>query len=46
MSEYGAVQDDIAPFAKSTYDEQQRLLSGNYIPMTEADLAALFQARL
>lgn len=46
MSEYGGVQEDIAPFAKSTFEEQQRLLSGNYVPMTEADLAALFQARL
>lgn len=34
MSEYGATQNDLMPFAQSTMEHQQRLLAKSYVPMT------------
>ena len=46
MSEYGAVQEDIRPFAESTVANQQRLLRNNYVPLTVDEIEAIYQARL
>lgn len=46
MSEYGAVQEDIAPFAQSTVDNQQRLLKNSYIPLGKEDIQAVYQSCL
>ena len=46
MSEYGAVQDDIRPFAESTVANQQRLLKNNYVPLSVDEIEAIYQARL
>ncbi len=46
MSEYGATQEDIVPFAESTVANQQRLLGKAYIPMDLAAVQAIFQERL
>ena len=46
MSDYGATQEDIEPFAKSTVDNQQRLLGNNYVPLSLEDIQAIFQSRL
>lgn len=46
MHEYGAVQDDIEPFAKSTVDSQQRLLNGSYVPLSLEEIQELFQSCL
>ena len=43
MHEYGAVQEDIAPFAESTVANQQRLLGNSYVPLTLEDIQGLFQ---
>ena len=34
MSNYGAVQADVAEFAQSTIDNQQRLFKNNYVELT------------
>ena len=36
-------EDQVAPFAKSTVDNQQRLLGNNYVPLTEEEIAEIFQ---
>ncbi|MCD8082267.1 MAG: 4-hydroxybutyrate dehydrogenase [Clostridiales bacterium] len=46
MSTYGAVQEDIEPFAQSTIDNQQRLLKNNYVTLTKEDIAEIYQNRL
>lgn len=46
MRAYGAVQDDIFPFAKSTIENQQRLLKNNYVPLTLEEIREIYQARL
>ena len=46
MSDYGATQEDIEPFAKSTVDNQQRLLGNNSVPLSLEDIQAIFQSRL
>ena len=46
MSEFGATQEDIRPFAESTIANQQRLLRNNYVELTVDDIEAIYQARL
>lgn len=42
LREYGMTEDQVAPFAKSTVDNQQRLLANNYVPLTEEEIAEIF----
>ena len=42
LREYGMTEDQIGVFAKSTIDNQQRLLSNNYVPLSESDIADIF----
>lgn len=46
MSEYGATDADLAPFAQSTIDNQQRLLANNYVPLTVEEIRSIYTARL
>ena len=46
MREYGVVQEDIAPFAQSTVDYQQRLLKNSYIPLGKEEIQAVYQSCL
>ena len=46
MHEFGAVQEDIRPFAESTIANQQRLLRNNYVELTVDEVEAIYQARL
>lgn len=43
LREYGMTEDQVAAFAKSTVDNQQRLLGNNYVPLTEEEIAEIFQ---
>ncbi len=43
LKEYGMTEDQVAVFAKSTVDNQQRLLGNNYVPLTEEEIAEIFQ---
>ena len=43
LKEYGMTEDQVAAFAKSTVDNQQRLLGNNYVPLTEEEIAEIFQ---
>ncbi len=43
LREYGMTEDQVATFAKSTVDNQQRLLGNNYVPLTEEEIAEIFQ---
>ena len=43
LKEYGMTEDQVATFAKSTVDNQQRLLGNNYVPLTEEEIAEIFQ---
>ncbi|MDO4517977.1 MAG: 4-hydroxybutyrate dehydrogenase [Bacillota bacterium] len=43
LKEYGMTEDQVATFAKSTIDNQQRLLGNNYVPLTEEEIAEIFQ---
>lgn len=43
LREYGMTEDQVASFAKSTVDNQQRLLGNNYVPLTEEEIAEIFQ---
>ena len=43
LKEYGMTEDQVASFAKSTVDNQQRLLGNNYVPLTEEEIAEIFQ---
>lgn len=43
LKEYGMTEDQIAEFAKSTIDNQQRLLGNNYVELTEAEIAEIFK---
>ena len=42
LKEYGMTEDQIAPFAKSTIENQQRLLGNNYVELTEEEIAEIF----
>lgn len=42
LKEYGMTEDQVASFAKSTIDNQQRLLGNNYVPLTEEEIAEIF----
>ena len=42
LREYGMTPDQAAPFAKSTIDNQQRLLGNNYVELTEAEIKEIF----
>ncbi len=46
MSEFGATQEDIRPFAESTIANQQRLLRNNYVELSVDEVEAIYQARL
>ena len=46
MHEFGAVQEDIRPFAESTIANQQRLLRNNYVELTVDEVESIYQARL
>jgi Alcohol dehydrogenase, class IV len=46
MRDYGAVQEDIDIFAKSTVENQQRLLSGNYVSLDPDEIRSIYQERL
>lgn len=46
MREYGVVQEDIAPFAQSTVDNQQRLLKNSYVPLSREEIQAVYQSCL
>lgn len=46
MGEYGAVQSDIKEFAESTIANQQRLLSNNYVNLSQEEIQEIYQARL
>ncbi|MTI58626.1 MAG: 4-hydroxybutyrate dehydrogenase [Firmicutes bacterium] len=46
MSDYGVTQSDIKGFAKSTVENQQRLLKNNYVFLTEDEIEAIYQERL
>ena len=43
LREYGMTEAEIKEFAKSTFDNQQRLLANNYIPLDEAELRGIFE---
>ncbi|MCQ2546705.1 MAG: 4-hydroxybutyrate dehydrogenase, partial [Clostridia bacterium] len=43
LKEYGMTEDQVVTFAKSTVDNQQRLLGNNYVPLTEEEIAEIFQ---
>ena len=43
LKEYGMTEEMVAEFAKSTVDNQQRLLGNNYVELTEAEIAEIFQ---
>ena len=43
LREYGMKEEQIAEFAKSTIDNQQRLLGNNYVPLTEEEIAEIFR---
>jgi 4-hydroxybutyrate dehydrogenase len=43
LREYGMTEDQVAPFAKSTIDNQQRLLGNNYVELSEEEIAEIFQ---
>ena len=43
LREYGMTKDQVAVFAKSTIENQQRLLGNNYVPFTEAEIAEIFE---
>lgn len=44
LREYGMTEDQVAAFAKSTIENQQRLLGNNYVPLTEEEIAEIFQS--
>ena len=43
LREYGMTEDQIDTFAQSTIDNQQRLLSNNYVPFDVEDCKAIFR---
>ena len=43
LREYGMTEDQVGPFAKSTIDNQQRLLANNYVELSEDEIAEIFQ---
>ena len=43
LREYGMTEDQVAAFAKSTIENQQRLLGNNYVELTEEEIAEIFQ---
>lgn len=43
LKDYGMTEDQVEEFAKSTIENQQRLLGNNYVPLTEAEIAEIFR---
>ena len=46
MHEYGATEEDIIPFTKSTVANQQRLLAKNYVPLSDEEIEGIFRGCL
>ncbi|WP_087066375.1 4-hydroxybutyrate dehydrogenase [Intestinibacillus massiliensis] len=46
MSDYGATEADLDPFAQSTVDNQQRLLGNNYVGLSVAEIREIYASRL
>ncbi len=46
MAEYGALREDIVPFAQSTVDHQQRLLKNSYVPLSREEIREVYQSCL
>ena len=46
MSEYGATEEDMKPFAEATFKNQTRLLGKSYVKLTQDDIEYLFRACL
>ena len=44
LRDYGMTIDQIEEFTKSTVENQQRLLSNNYVPLEDAELRGIFEA--
>ncbi|MEG1584191.1 MAG: 4-hydroxybutyrate dehydrogenase [Anaerovorax sp.] len=42
LREYGMVEAQIDEFAKSTVENQQRLLANNYVPLSDAEVREIF----
>lgn len=45
LREYGMKEEEISVFARNVLTTQQRLLKNNYVPLSEAHIAAVYQAR-
>jgi 4-hydroxybutyrate dehydrogenase len=43
ISEYGFTADDIEPFADSVIENQQRLVTNSYVPLTKALIAEIYR---
>ena len=43
LREYGMTEDQIEAFAKSTIENQQRLLGNNYVELSEEEIAEIFK---
>ncbi len=43
LREYGMTEDQVETFAKSTIDNQQRLLANNYVELSVDEVAEIFQ---
>lgn len=46
MTEFGAVDTDPEEFAKSTVENQQRLLGNNYVELTQDDILEIYKSRM
>lgn len=46
MRDFGAVESDVAEFAKSTVENQQRLLKNNYVFLSQDEIEEIYMARL
>ncbi|MGI6736758.1 MAG: 4-hydroxybutyrate dehydrogenase [Anaerovoracaceae bacterium] len=42
LKEWGMTEDQIESFAKSTVDNQQRLLNNNYVPLSQDEIKEIF----
>lgn len=45
LREYGMQEQDISLFAQNVLASQQRLLSNNYAPLSEANISGIYNAR-
>ena len=43
LREYGMTEEQAVPFAKSTVDNQQRILGNNYVELTEDEIRGIFE---